>query len=508
MVMGSLLASALFAIAHAASDEADRIRRFESALRPAVSVEGAPDQRWTLSERMQHWHVPGLSIAVIRNGKLAWAKAYGVLQAGRPERIDTQSVFSVGSVSKVGAAAMTLRLADAGRIDIDRDVNAYLTRWRLPVSGYTAVRPVTLRGILSHSAGLTVHGFEDFQPDDPLPGILDTLDGRDPARNEPVRVIEVPGTRFRYSGGGTTLEQLVIEEVTGKPFLQAAREYLFAPLGMHRSTYESPLPVAHGNIARAHDENGAAQALPRGYESMPEVAASGLWTTPSDFAKLVIAIIESYQGKKGGFLNAATARQMLTEVGRSHVGLGPFLYGQGLERRFWHNGSNDSYKARIEGHPGTGNGVVIFTNARQGDRLYPEVKRAVAAVEEWAPALQDHVRVPAFEISSDELRMLVGVYETQEAVQVVDFRHRPDQIAYRVSHESNRLYLTGLRAGEQARQHLIPTDALRFITEDGSLRVEFLRDYGGRISGLSVRVLDTRIEAVKVGVHAYAPPRD
>jgi CubicO group peptidase (beta-lactamase class C family) len=324
----------------AANTDAGRIRTFESSLRPAVSVEGESEVRWSLRERMEHRKVPGLSIAVIRGGKLAWARGYGVLQAGGAAKVDTSTVFSVGSVSKVAAAAVTLRLADAGKLDLDRNVNAYLTRWRVPDDAYTTVRPVTLRGLLSHSAGFTINGFKDFQPDEKLPTVLETLAGRAPATHGPVRVIEVPGTRFRYSGGGITVEQLVIEDATGLDFQRAARQYVLEPLGMRRSSFENPLPESFGNIAKAHDGKGQPRALPRGYESMPEMAASGLWTSASDCAQLVIALIESYRGGTGRFLSTGLARQMMTEVGRSPAGLGPFLQGQGADRRFFHGGAN------------------------------------------------------------------------------------------------------------------------------------------------------------------------
>lgn len=488
----------------AASDEAARIRLFETSLRAAVSVQGAAEPRWTVSERMAYWKVPGLSLAVIRNGQLAWAQGYGVLQAGKPEKVDTQSLFSVGSVSKVGAAAVTLRLVDAGQLNLDRNVNGYLRRWQVPDTAYTAIRPVTLRGLLSHSAGLTVHGFPDFQPGAPLPTVIDTLEGRAPAVTDPVRVRLVPGAQYQYSGGGITVEQLVIEEVTGLAFPQAAQRYLFAPLGMRRSTYENPVPAALGNIAKAHGDDGQPRALPRGYEAMPEMAASGLWTTPSDYARLVMAFIRSYHGAPGSFLSTTLAHQMMTEVGRSPVGLGPFLEGEGRTRRFSHGGANDSYKAWMEGHLGTGNGVVIFTNGSQGASLYAEVRRAVAVAEGWESALSDHVQVPAMTLSARELEEKTGVYEVQDAADVVHFRHRSHAFAYRVSDQDGALYLSALGDDEDVGQRLMPTDAVRFITDRGTTRVEFVRDYAGQVSRLIVRLADGVIEAQKVMAQAAA----
>ena len=408
-------------------------------------------------------------------------------------------MFSVGSVSKVGTAAITLRLVDAGRLDLDRDVNAYLKRWQVPGNAFTLVRPVTLRGILSHSAGLTVHGFGDFQPGEKLPTIVDTLEGRPPATHEPVRVIFVPGARFQYSGGGTTVEQLAIEDTTGKDFPAAAREWLFDPLGMSRSSYENPLPLEHGNIAKAHGDDGAPRALPRGYEAMPEMGASGLWTTPSDYSKLVIAFIRSYQGEAGSFLKARTARQMMTEVGRSPVGLGPFLDGEGAERRFTHGGANDSYRAWIEGHLATGNGVIIFTNGSNGSDIIPEVRRAVARSEGWSAGLMDHVRLKPQALSEAELQENVGVYQGQEPAGTLAFRNRSDVTAYRITLKDGKLHLAR-DAGERS-QPLIPVDGSHFIVDSGYglTRVEFVRDYSGVVSGLILQnSAQSASEAVRI----------
>lgn len=478
-------------------------RAFETLLAPPVSVEGEPAERWTLEQRMAHWKVPGVSIAVIRDGKVAWARGYGVLQAGRPEKVDTETVFSVGSVSKVGTAAAALRLVDAGKLALDRNVNDYLTRWKVPDNPYTAVRPVTLRGLMSHSAGLTVHGFGDFQPGEKLPTVIDTLEGRPPAKHEPVRVTLVPGTQFRYSGGGTTVEQLLIEETTGLDFPAATRQLVFEPLGMRRSTYENPLPPEHGNIAKAHGEDGSPQALPRGYEAMPEMGASGLWTTPSDYARLVIAFIDSYRGRPGSFLSAPLARQLLSEVGRSQVGLGPFLDGEGMDRRFSHGGANDSYRAWMEGHPGTGNGLVIFTNGTNGGELAGEIRAAIALAEGWSPGLSksQRRRVPPLALSPQELEEKAGVYEVQEPLRTLEFRNRGSGVAYQVVHRDGRLYL---RQGADRNVRLIPIDASRFLREDDDTHAyEFVRGYDGTVGRLIVHGDSADFtEAVKVGAAA------
>jgi CubicO group peptidase (beta-lactamase class C family) len=257
-------------------------------------------------------------------------------------------------------------------------VNDYLRRWKVPANELTAREPVTLRRILSHTAGLTVHGFADFQPGESLPTVVQILDGTGPAKNAPVRVDLLPGSEFRYSGGGVTVEQLVIEDVTGLEFAEAAREYVFDPLGMNRSTYVNPLPAEHGNVALAHGPDGAPRALPRGWEAMPEAAASGLWTTPSDYARLIIALIESYQGDGDTFLTFEIARDMMTEVPPSIFGLGPEVGGEGPTRNFVHGGANDSYRAHMSGYLAQGDGLVIFTNGARGGELIREIRLAIA----------------------------------------------------------------------------------------------------------------------------------
>lgn len=337
-----------------------------------------PRVRWNLTSRMANFGVAGVSVAVIEDGQVLWSRGYGVKQAGSPDPIDPETVFSVGSVSKVATAAITLRLVDEGRIDLDRDVNHYLRRWQVPANDLTVREPVTLRRIMSHTAGLTVHGFADYQPGESLPGIVEILNGTPPAKNAPVRVDQLPGSAFRYSGGGTTVQQLVIEDVTGLTFEEAAQRYLFEPLEMHRSTFTNPLPASHGNIARAHGHDGAPAALPRGWEAMPEAGASGLWTTPTDYARLVIALMASYHGDDESFLRRATTQDMMTEVSPSMFGLGPELGGEGATRNFVHGGANNSYRAFMAGYLGERDGLVIFTNGTRGNDLIGEIRRAVA----------------------------------------------------------------------------------------------------------------------------------
>ncbi len=330
-------------------------------------------QEFNLTSRMKYHNVPGVSFAVVKNGKLDWAKGYGVIQKGSLEKVDTQTMFSVGSVSKVGTAVLVLRLCEQGLLNIDANVNQYLKSWKVPENKFTKDEPVTLRRIMSHTAGLTVSGFADFLPGERLPTTIQILKGVWPAKNNQVYVNIPVGSKYRYSGGGTTIEQLLIEDLTQKVFHEAANELLFQPVRMNRSSYENPLPASFGNIAKAHNRNGNPVALPRGYQSMPETAASGLWTTPGDFSKVMLMLMNAFNGKEDSYLSQAIVKDMMNPVFPGNYGLGPKIKKEGSNISFSHGGANDSYRAHFIGYLKNQNGVVIFTNGTNGSELIDEL---------------------------------------------------------------------------------------------------------------------------------------
>lgn len=320
---------------------------------------------------MTAYDVPGVSVAVIKNKQLLWAKGFGVIQAGAIKSIDSETVFSVGSISKVCTAMITLKQVDNKKLDLNKDVNDYLTQWKIPSNRNTRDYSVTLKNILSHTAGLSVHGFGDFQPGERLPNTVEILNGQYPAKNSAVRVIFEPGSQFKYSGGGTTVQQLILEELFNNDFDEIAKNQLFNPLNMKRSSYQNPLPTNFGNIAKAHGRTGQPRALPRGYEAMPEKAASGLWTTPTDLSKVIISLMNSYEGEEEEFLSPLLTKQMMVPIAPGKFGLGPII---NEELTFQHGGSNDSYKSFFQGNLKTGNGFVIFTNGANGGRFNKELR--------------------------------------------------------------------------------------------------------------------------------------
>lgn len=496
-------------------EPASRIKTFETGLSPAVTIRGQPRVRWTIEERMEYWKVSGVSVAVVRGGRISWTKGYGVLQRASGTEVDTNTVFSVGSLSKVVAAAMALRLVDAGEVTLDRDVNAFLKRWQVPSSPIANGKSVTLRGILSHTAGLSVSGFGNFEPGAPYPSALETLDGVPPARTDPVQIIYEPGTEARYSGGGTTIAEVLVEDLTGMPFADAAAELLFVPLDMSRSTFSNPLPESHGNIARAHDNDGEAAALPRGWETMPQMAASGLWTTPADYARFLIAIMKSYNGH-GGFLSQDLARQMLTAVGPSSFGLGPALSGRGYGRRLSHAGGNDSYRAYMEAFPATEDALVVFTNSRSSLNLIREIMRSLAETEGLGTGLK--ADAPGISLDHGWLDQLVGDYEVADIPFLQQLRMREKRSRYRVTRQGDSL-LVDIRSGDRdtprvaGRAVLVPLSPTHFVLDEVTSSsndlqyFEFVPGYDGAIASLLVRIGDNVAEANKIEAGAAAGSR-
>src|SRR6478735_6983144 len=233
--------------------------------------------------RMSVYGVPGVSLSVIDGGVIVCEGAYGVRENGSPDQVTTSTLFQACSISKPIVALAMLRLVERGVLDLDADVNDVLTSWRVPPSGNWQSR-VTLRQIASHTAGLTTGGFPGYGRDDPLPRLLDVLTGTAPANTAGIRVDTLPGTQFRYAGGGTTVMHQLLEDVTGTPLPELVRDLVLAPLGMHDSHYAQPLPPdLHSRAASGHLRDGS--VVPGGWHVYPEIAAAGLWTTASDLAR-------------------------------------------------------------------------------------------------------------------------------------------------------------------------------------------------------------------------------
>lgn len=479
------------------ADLRQRIAVMERGLRPMVLEPGQALPHWTLAERMAHHQVPGLAVAILRNGEVVYAAGYGVREAGTKDLVDGDTLFSSGSVSKMVTAAMTLRLVDQGKLALDTDVNTYLRRWKIPAAPeITHDKKPTLRMLMSHTSGLGQHGFKDYEPGQPLPTALQTLDGLPPAKNPPVRFEYEPGSRAQYSGGGTTVTQVLIEDVTQKSFSEMAQALVFDPLQLKRANFENPLSASRGNIAKAHDDKGQAAAAPLGWQSMPELAASGLWTSARDLGTFTGALIKSYRGESP-FLAQRTAAQMMTEVARSGRGLGPGLEGSGPERIFHHGGANDSYKAWIEGNLVSGDGIVILTNGANGGHLGRELRNAAADAFGWN--INPVIRTVALDYADPRYQDYAGSYRFEKnflALQGVAPPDKPQPLTIAMNDGAPTMTL----GEDSARMYALSTN--RFVVPDMaaqalSRQIEFHRDADDVVRGMTIDVGRARFYYVK-----------
>ena len=358
-----------------------RIGKVESGL--LAGYGDPPWKRMQLSERTAHYNVPGVSIAVINDFQVEWARGYGVLEAGGSELVTPDTLFQAASLAKPVVAVAALHYVGRGTLELDRDVNRNLASWQVPENEFTAEENVTLRRLLSHSAGVTVEGFRGYGLGEEVPNLRQILDGEWPANSPPIRVDIVPGTRHRYSGGGYMIVQQLLEDAVGEPFPDIMQESVLDPLGMASSTFESPLPDRLRAIAASgHRADGS--TIPGGWHTYPEMGSgASMWATPSDLARFAIEVMQSYAGQSDGVLSQKLAVQMLTPQ-LDNRGLGPMLYDDGGDLfYFMHPGKNDGYTNVLVAYPERGQGVVIMTNGDSGNALWREILNSVSSEYGW-----------------------------------------------------------------------------------------------------------------------------
>jgi CubicO group peptidase (beta-lactamase class C family) len=448
-------------------DAEARIARVLAGLRPAIEVKGDPPVRWTLAERMAFYKIPGVSVAVVDGGKIAWARGFGVKAAGGHDPVTPDTLFQAASISKPFAALATMRLVEDGRLDLDADVNHRLQAWKVPESELTKSEKVTLRRIMSHTSGLSVHGFLGFAAGEPLPTLPQILDGKPPAKNPPVRVEAVPGKRSSYSGGGVTVMQLLVGEVTGEPYDELLRRTVLAPLGMTQSTFAQPLPAALApQAAAAHDAGG--KPLPGRWHTYPMLAAAGLWTTPTDLARMIVALQDTYAGRAQPVVRQRTLREMLTVV-RPPFGLGFGVDGSGQDLRFSHNGGNDGYRGTFLGYAERGKGLAILVNSDNAELQF-EIQRAIATEYGWPDTFAKEIApVP---LSAEQIAAFVGSYRLVEA----------PGVTVTLSAEGGNIYYQ--ESGDAERIRLLPTADGTLVPLRGSVDVRPVPEKSGPVQKL------------------------
>ena len=379
----------------------ERIARVENGL---VLMDANGQPQWgntsSLAERMGYYQAPGVSIAVIDDYKLDWVKGYGVRVAGEGEAVTAQTLFHAGSVAKSLSAAATLTLVEQGLLNLDEDVNNRLVSWRVPESEYTRVEKVTLRRLLSHSAGLK-DGLTDRGPDDPMPAYI-TFGDKVPAATlqqllngmpeddiEPTRVVNVPGTSYHYANADYAILELLVQDRLGQPFEDFMQAAVLDRLGMAFSSYHQPLPQnLRALSASEHTLDG--KPVEGGRANFPFHAAGSLWTTPGDLAVFMIDLMKAYQGETGHLLSPQMARQMLSpqiEIPNNPLsdayGLGVELQSTSQGPKVWHTGGTWGSSSIIWFYPQLGKGAVVMINSASGSLLRFEILLSIASAYGW-----------------------------------------------------------------------------------------------------------------------------
>lgn len=473
---GCLLAVVAAAVTLEAQNVEERIRRVERGLLPPVAIKGQPIRTLKLEDRMRELKIPGVSVAVFENGRIEWSRGWGMADVAEGRRVDTETRFQAASISKPVAAAGALALVTLGQISLDDDINRHLTSWKLPANEFTAKEKLTLAHLLSHTGGVTVSGFRGYAADEAAPTLLQLLDGVKPANSAPIRVDIPVGTRWRYAGGGYSIAQLAIQEVTKKPFADALRELVLEPLGMSRSTFVQPLPAALASKA-ATGYRASGDPIAGRWHTYPEQAAAGLWTTPGDLARFAIAIQQMAAGTSAmPIMSRAIAGRML-KARIDDYGLGVGLTGVGPAAQFGHGGSNAGFRCQLVAFKDRASGVVVMTNSDRGGAIVQEIIRGVAREYGW-PGLGPIERTLG---TSDpaNYKDFAGRYEIPT---------RSPPIVLTIDADGGKLF----RGTGPMRSELLPEAPSIFFETDGDLRIEFVRGPSGQV--IEARVWQGGIE--------------
>lgn len=454
----------------AKKDYSEDIEKIERGLLPSILIEGEEVKPMTIQDRMAHYHVPGVSIAFFENGAIQWTLTYGYISKDSLQAVDENTRFQAASISKPVAGSGVLTLVEQGKLDLDADVNTYLREWKVPENGFTKSGKVTLRGLLTHNAGLTVHGFRGYAADEAVPTTVQVLNGEEPSNSDPILPDTMPGAIWRYSGGGYTVMQHLVEEMNGDAFAKFMQTTVLSPAGMENSTYAQPLPAElHDNTAIGHRGDGS--PVKGNWHTYPEMAAAGLWTTPGDLARWAIAVQKAYNGAEDQFVSPETVRRMLSKHANDW-GLGPALGGEADSLWFGHGGSNEGYKCQLFAFAKKGGqGVAIMTNGDLGARLNSEILRAFSNVYGWNRFTPEVKAI--IPMTPEEKAQYTGLFKANEQLQI------------KLTLEENQIH--ALQLWNQHPTLLYPDSTDRFFDIEDGVNLHFFRDESGQIDGFEVQ---------------------
>jgi CubicO group peptidase (beta-lactamase class C family) len=458
-----------------------RTRQVEKGLLRAVSLKGTKPEKLGLLSRLQFYKVPAASLAVMDRNALEWAKAYGVRDARAFEPAVPDTLFQAGALSQPLAAAAALRLAAEGKLGLDADIRSLLRGWKVPGRDPSGKAPVTLRRILTHTAGFPEGALAGYPESAAPPTLAEFLEGRGASAQAPVGLDAVPGEGPpRPSDAGFAVLQKLLEDVTGSPFAALMADRVLGPLEMRGSVFASALTEDRRALAASgHGRDG------RPVEGLwfrhPALAARGLWTDPAELLSFVTDILSSAMGGEGKLLGAEPARAMLTpQVWTRSLGFA--VEGEGTETRLYLRGRTEGFTCTLDVYPYRGQGAVVMTNSDNGFLFTDEVLRAVAAVYGWPGHRPEEKTL--YRLDPSMYAQYVGRYEIT-----------PD---YVLEISSEDYYLV-IRPTGQAPTKFYVENPTFFFSVDPYIRIQFLTGAGGDVTGLVLWQQDFKQEARKVG---------
>ena len=447
------------------ADTQDKIKQVEKNLAGNIQIEG--EGPYNMADRMAYYKIEGVSVAVIHNYKIEWAKGYGWADDSLKIPVTTQTLFQAASISKSLNSVGVLKLVQDKKIDLYADINTYLTTWKFPYDSLSKGKKISMANLLSHTGGLTVHGFGGYEKGEAIPTIVQILDGKKPANSDPIRSMYEPGLKSEYSGGGITISQLIVMDVTHQPYDKYMYEHVLKPLGMTSSTYsQPPVGVKPELLATGYRPDG--KELKGKYHIYPEQAAAGLWTNPTDLSKYIIETQLAYAGKSHKVLNKEITHIRLTPYLNRNAALGVFIDNLDSTKYFEHGGANEGFRCQYYGSLEDGNGVVVMVNSDNGD-IIPEIVNSVAKVYSFKGLYRS------------KLRKIVAVADTVLQSYIGDYELEPKFILT-ISREGNHLY--GQATG-QGKSEIFPETQNKFFLKTAQfIELEFIKNDKGEIGKL------------------------
>jgi len=465
-------------IAQTYSPEVEKkIKQVEENLFKYFKIEGQPNS--TIQQRMSLYKIVGISVAVVNDYKIEWAKGYGWADSSEKRPVTPSTIFEPGSISKSLNGVGVLKLAQHNQIDLFADINNYLTSWKFPYDKTSNGKKITMANLLSHTAGLTVHGFEGYEVGDSIPTIQQILDGKRPANSESVRSDMELGIKHVYSGGGTTISQLIINDITQQPYDKWMYENVLKPIGMTNSSYSQPQPKEKQNLmATGYLQNSPVKGK---YHVYPEQAAAGLWTTPTDLCKFIIETQLSLKGKSNKVLSQKETELQLSSYIDSSSGLGVFIHNPLGTKYFTHDASNEGFSGTYFGSYEGGNGIAIVCNSYDGSILMNELFISVARVYHWKDfGAKEAVVKKAVKLKGDRANKFIGYY--QEGTSINEIYKKGDNYYFQAQGEPWQIYFTGDSS---------------FINLESISEKTFLFDKTGNVIGLKRVVYGKEIDSIE-----------